>query len=341
MGILFDKNNCALRVDADPARPGPARLDKNPAADNIRGAPAACCLSSILEHEIDVKQSLGTLKRTTRHANRNALHFNCFWIHQSSIYSLELQSAISTSRAAISRRRTRTTSSSGIGVQTRQPTPCSKRQLQTSSSSARSAEAAGTMLADSCDSPPSTPCSSQESPTRLRLNNNRQCRRTPEACDNWRTTWCLPSPSVWCRSLLTSRLDVTNFSSEERSTLWRMRRMATSSLHEEQPSATEAQKPSEQLRAVGQSSEEDKRLAKTIKLVDSVVKPRLFPTTIQREQLVRMFATSRVMHDKMVAWLNGDSATRHVLRGKWTSARQRRWINSISTIGRFRRRERR
>ncbi|RLN47459.1 hypothetical protein BBJ28_00013554 [Nothophytophthora sp. Chile5] len=76
------------------------------------------------------------------------------------------------------------------------------------------------------------------------------------------------------------------------------------------PAALAQEDMQEDLRAVGELSEESKEP------INSVIKLRLYPTTTHREKLEHMFATNRAVYNKMVARSKEDCATRLVLRGK-------------------------
>ncbi|RLN98186.1 hypothetical protein BBJ28_00016940 [Nothophytophthora sp. Chile5] len=111
----------------------------------------------------------------------------------------------------------------------------------------------------------------------------------------------VPESQRLVEPLLTSWLDVTNYSDVSRSGPWRTSQM---------PAAHEQEDLQEDLRAVEELSEESKEP------INSVIKLRLFPTTTHREKLEHMFATNRAVYNKMVARSKEDCATRLVLRGK-------------------------
>ncbi|ETI37275.1 hypothetical protein F443_16718 [Phytophthora nicotianae P1569] len=96
--------------------------------------------------------------------------------------------------------------------------------------------------------------------------------------------------------LLTSWFDVTNFTDVFRATLWRTMRT---------PSFEDLQ---EDLRTLGELSEESKS-------VNSVIKIHLYPTTLQRGKLERIFAANRAVYNKLVASSKEDRAMRLVPRG--------------------------
>ncbi|RLN87804.1 hypothetical protein BBJ28_00011735 [Nothophytophthora sp. Chile5] len=101
--------------------------------------------------------------------------------------------------------------------------------------------------------------------------------------------------------LLTSWFDVTNYSDVFRPGPWRTSRM---------PAALAQEDMQEDLRAVGELSEESKEP------INSAIKLRLYPTTTHHEKLEHMFATNRAVYNKMVARSKEDCATRLMLRGK-------------------------
>ncbi|RLN86261.1 hypothetical protein BBJ28_00020769 [Nothophytophthora sp. Chile5] len=111
----------------------------------------------------------------------------------------------------------------------------------------------------------------------------------------------VPESQRLVKPLLTSWLDVTNYSDVSRSGPWRTSRM---------PAALAQEDLQEDLRAVGELSEESKEP------INSVVKLRLYPTTTHREKLEHMFATNRAVYNKMAARSKEDCATRVVLQGK-------------------------
>ncbi|ETO72711.1 hypothetical protein F444_11277 [Phytophthora nicotianae P1976] len=96
--------------------------------------------------------------------------------------------------------------------------------------------------------------------------------------------------------LLTSWFDVTNFTDVFRATTWgTMRTPSFEDLRED-------------LRALGELSEESKS-------VNSVIKIRLYPTTLQRGKLEQMFTANRAVYNKLIARSKEDRAMRLVPRG--------------------------
>ncbi|KAK1944552.1 hypothetical protein P3T76_004464 [Phytophthora citrophthora] len=103
-------------------------------------------------------------------------------------------------------------------------------------------------------------------------------------------------------SLLTSWFDIRNFANDDIHGDWRTNNI---------PPPADTVEPDEEMADIDDEDEEDRTL------VNSILKLRLFPTSIQKEKLDQMFASNRAIYNKLVACSKDDRLG--ITTGKRTS----------------------